>query len=609
MPPKEKKEDMVKKDEFTSLGTEVDQLRTLVQNLLAEDVVDDQSTTVPVMDAKYLNGIGKYIVPAPGTLNNHYQLVIDRSNEIDFWPNQSPVFDGLIAQCFLDPAFSKDNHPQYYNFEPLRDNIAVVRNFVIAQVTHGLDTSKEENVSAAVRKLEQMGREIGVALQRDSFFRYPGAEKLDVLEASQPGVGAAKIYELLVEKQNRTMAGHPWDLVRGRDYSDWGLPGIEDSPFSKQNVVDFCLAQQEVAPDAAAVAPQAPVDPAQPPAEPVPFTSGNELAVLGAAIAGSAFSLERVERLPKPVKHRAVEIARDILEKMKVNVAGDTLPQWLDHPHEETVDYANALSQVAEVYADTHRVATLVDPSLAGNPAVLGANVALGKLAVLLKAQAANALELEGKAEDAQMVRAELEYLPEHWKAIAPTDTVDSLLSQVQLGLDVTYGTAKEAELRWKQQRGIQGEEQKQTIVTAHEQAQPQPQAQTQAAAPVAVAPAPVAPQQAAAAVGGEDRHIAVATQASALATQQLQAHQDHTNPGGAQAEVSKLLGGLSAEDMAVMKELGATAHAVESPAELQRQRTQTATRSRQAISARSHDSFTDAVEARSTGPRQDRTH
>lgn len=540
-----------------------------MNSLLSGEVKPDGgSIVVPVIGGDVIDGIGKYMVPKINSLINHYRLVYDRNNELDFWGPQNPSFDSIIEQTFFAPAFSKPEHPHYFNYEPLRDNIATVRNYLYDQIVDGVDMSDSRARFACVKKLEQMGREIGVALERDSLTRRPGSLHLDVLEASQPGVGAAKMYELLCKKQDRSPLLRPLDMLLGRQYWNWGLPKLENSPFSKENVDAFCLAEEQnlVVPSEKPDVPAEPPTPAQPDIQPQPepepqpdspaFSRGHELSVLGAALAGSAFSLDRVEQLPRPVKHRAIEIARDILDKLKINLCDDTLNKWLDHPKEETLDYAKSLAQVGELYANSHEIATLANPELKQDPAILAANAAMGKLAYMIKQQAASALEAEGNVDDAQMLRGELASFPSEWQQVDGV-TVDQLLGDLQTGLECAHGAAVSAQHEWQQNQARLTEKSSNT---------PRPRAQTEAQMKEA---------------------------AKALAASVATGHKRGEKTPDMQDILAK---GISADELQTMKEIG-VAGADMNPDEVQRRRSRSAVRTTQQRHAQ-HENFCDALQA-----------
>lgn len=417
------------KQQTEALEAEVDRLREAELTMLAEAQEDSGTSVIPILDARYVPGFGKYMVPKHNTLNEHYQLVYDRSNELDFWPKENEGFDGIISQIFLAPAFLHTNHPKYFDYEPLRDNIATVRNYVFQQLLSGVDLNDENALKFALWKSHQMSREIGMALRRDTIFRAPGSLRLDVKECSKPGEGAAKIYELLLEHQGRKRLFWPLSVIFDREYDEWGLPPIEQSPFSKENVRQFCM--QYAPPPEPTVA-----------SEPISSLAGHELAVIGAALTASAFSTQRVEKLPRPVKDRAVELARDILNKLRMDFNQEPVEQWLNRPSEDAVVYTHAIAELGALYANTYQTAMQFAPELEGNALLLQANLAMGKLAYLLKEQAAIALEREGNNDDAALIRADIQSLPPEWKNIQGV-TVDQLLASVQTGLEVSYATVR----------------------------------------------------------------------------------------------------------------------------------------------------------------------
>jgi hypothetical protein len=449
--------------------------RILIQNqqiedltaLLKQERVKVRDAKEPnIASAKFLNGIGKYIVPDEGTLQNHYGLIFDRDNELDFWPEQSPAFDGIIAQTFLDPAFNNSNHPRYFDYEPLRDNLSTLRNYLLYVVTNGIDTNDMDQLRTAEQKMEEMGREIGVALQRDSIFKRPGSASMSVMEASEPGAGAAKMYELLIAKQNRSDYMAPLKKVFGYDYSNWALPDTERTPFSAANVQAFSLArfnepEAEVATiedttsaqltDAAATARReadavlAQQTAAIQAAASIPATSNGlssaqQLSVLGSGLVGAALSLVRVNSLAPPVKTESVDLARQILDNMRISLGGTSRDQWLELPSEFALAQNEALNSVVDVYADAYQAALTQDPLLQNDPVIQQSNEAVGKLAYLMKQQAGMKLVDEGQTTEAMAIMAELDNYPESWKQ-TEGETIETLLAKIQNGLDVSYQT------------------------------------------------------------------------------------------------------------------------------------------------------------------------
>lgn len=475
--------------ELAEARKELEELKALNKQMLTEMQVEASQPVVPIHEAKFINGLGKLIIPVEDTLTSHYRLVYDRSNELDFWPEQSPAFDGLVAQTFLAPAFSSPSHPHYFDYEPLRDNVATVRNYVMHAVLNNVDPTNEKELKTASRKLEQMGREIGVALQRDTPLRRPGSDHIDVHRASVPGSGAAEIYALLVKKQEKNKFLHPVKKLFGFDYSDWNLLPVEKSPFSKGHVDNFCLgefsqpdnpshmsdvevldmtralrtgrreaeqllAQQEADMAAEGLSPAPPVE-AEATAEPSGLSMAQQISVLGAAIAGSAHSLERVKQLPAPVKQRSVEIARDILDKLRVSLGSTDSQQWMSFSAEEALAQGDAISSVAALYGESYQAALAIDPQLADDPTVQAGNEALGKLAYLMKQHAAEKSIAEGRADDAQMILDGMKHDPEAWKNVEQGQ-VSQLLDQLQAGLELTHATVEQALLEHAQSQEAQ---------------------------------------------------------------------------------------------------------------------------------------------------------
>lgn len=420
--------------DFSAMGYEGD-------SGMHEHPVAPSTTGIPLRSSAYSDGVGKYMAPEENTLTNHYALVRDPSNELDFLPGDCPL-DTVSAYTFKDPAFSKPTHPHYLDYRPLRENIAVVRNVILQNITESADLSDPQQNSAAINTLDFMGLEIGEALQRGSRLSLRG-DNLNPLEASQPGIGAAEIYQLLYEKQESNKSLHFVKKLFGKDYSQWNLPPIEDTIFNAANVEAFRNASATVpAPPAPAESPAKTAEP-QAVRNPVAgfaptqgLDSGRQLAVLGSTLAGTVMSLDRVRQLPKPVRDESIDLARKILENLRFSM-GEAAPRdaWMQRPESEVIEESNALVSVAGFYADVYNNAQAVSPEVTADETLQKANEALGKLAYLVKSQSIEQLEAQGNTQAVQLLQQEVGRFPESWKDIGEMRMGD-LLAQLNTGLE-----------------------------------------------------------------------------------------------------------------------------------------------------------------------------
>ncbi len=408
-----------------------------------------------------LPGFGTFYVPQEQTLQHHFMLVYYRDNNLGFWPQDYPSFDGIVSQMFTRPYVINTEHPDYLKWEGLRDNMATVRNYLMHHVLKDVDLSNHDELRMAQLDLVEMGREVGAALQRDSFWRRPFTLHLDKETCNEPGEGAAKIYELLTKQQQPSFFMRPIHWLMGRRYWEWKLPPIEETPFAPQHVADFSvergisgsylgvapeqnpllgLGQEEAQETAQQQAQAAQVDPMAETSvtpEAIQNNTGIQLSLLGAAIAGNAMSLERVEQLPEPVKDEAIAIARDILEKLKARDGSQPLPQWLERPAEQLLNDTQALAEATSVYAQDVRTLLQSNPEMADEPAIQEANQAVGQLAYQIKKQALEQLQADGLAQDAQAAQLELDNMPAEWKT-EPQGGIAGLANKLAAGLNVT---------------------------------------------------------------------------------------------------------------------------------------------------------------------------
>lgn len=471
--PSDVKQHLGTSDEVLGRVENLEQQNRMMNNRLHDAELSERLYHNPPLTAfekaDYVEDLGLFINPVHSTLKNHHHLVLNRYNQLSFGVAQSPL-DLVAAYVFKDPAFSEEGHPNFFDYEPLRDNVAIVRNYVMEVLSERSDLDNAANRSAALKMLDGMGFEIGRALQRGSKEFSISGRRLSPLEASQPGDGAVAIYQLLLQKQEDNKG--PFHFLKkgfGRDYSSWKLPSLEDSAFSSACVQEFkeygllnngdvMRAQPgenmegkinpiyldesgRLSPDAQAMV-QQPVIAAPPPAE---QNSAERFAVLGSTLAGAAMSLERVMRLPKPVKEEAVQLARDILDKLKLGM-GNAAPrdEWMMRPAEEVLEESKALTSVAAEYADVFNTARTLNPHAAQDPVLLQANESLGKLAYLVKEQSVQAMEKEGRIAEAEMLRAEMAIYPESWKQVDDIKMGD-LIQQLKNGLELSQALVNEA--------------------------------------------------------------------------------------------------------------------------------------------------------------------
>lgn len=430
-------------EELKAAQERIAQLEHENMHMMSELDMANNISGVPILHSQHIEGLGKFIVPAENTLQNHFSLIYDRDNLLDFSAEQSPAFDGVMEQHFRAPAFSLPEHPHYFDYEPLRDNVSVVRNYVMQSLLSQHDIRDPDEFYTVSQKMEEMSSEIGKALQRDNaVFSRPGSVKLSTLDASAPGTGAAMIYDLLCKKQESSKSFSGIKNFFGVGTSEWNLAPIESSPFSKANVDAFCLTHPpQVEPEVTPQPEPAPVPQPTPEATAEKgLSQAQKLAALGTGIAGAAFSLDRVHALSQPVKTRSVELAREILDKLRVTLGGTSQDQWLELPAEAAMQANESLRSISSVYADLYQQALQVNPALEQDATMQQSNAAMGKLAYLMKQQAGMKLIDEGRADEASLIMQELETYPEAWQP-APNETPDILLAQVQTGMDQAQAT------------------------------------------------------------------------------------------------------------------------------------------------------------------------
>lgn len=183
------------------------------------------------------NATGRFIFPEEDTWAAHAQRVKTEAFGIGFDPHGYSYFDGIVAQKSGIKALHNPKDKDYEKYQALRDNIAVLRNFVL---THYEDTGRfQQGTHEEMHRIESIAEAIGNSLANDNALTRALTQSNSIDVANIDGVGASEIYKYLLEQQEshampEHVVGHfqkikTFFMLPNRD---WHLPKLEDSPFS-----------------------------------------------------------------------------------------------------------------------------------------------------------------------------------------------------------------------------------------------------------------------------------------------------------------------------------------------------------------------------------------
>lgn len=396
--------------------------------------------------------IGDYVVPPILSWQSLDEVVRDPTlGDIDYSIKKYPHFDGIIDQHFNSDEFTNPINARYEKWANLRHNIACVRNFLMIhyfeQNPHQIpENDVEEN-------MEEIAKFIGKGCYNNYLFlgfipnHNPLEDFIDLEKASAPdGDGARYIYERILAKNRSSTWMKPFDAVvqffTGSSVIDWQLPPTQDTPFdphyalavsddyiseqmvddaiSESNRLRALLAETQAASYAQAQLQRQAVD----------------LDALGNHLLYGAASAHHVVGLSDPVRRDAVEIAKDILRKLKVSIGGINIKEGLRLSPEDDVAAVAGIKGVMMVFEKMLANARGSDASVLNHPAVISAMQAFGQIGYLAKLEAFRFASRLGDSTYASMLAEQLRRIPDFY-ASATHNTLGELLNRIDTGIDI----------------------------------------------------------------------------------------------------------------------------------------------------------------------------
>lgn len=165
-----------------------------------------------------------------------------------------------------------------------------------------------------------------------------------------------------------------------------------------------------------------------------PEMAGHRLLDIGNQIERTARKLRSVDTLEPPTREESVELAREILRRLRnMKLSDKTAKEMVDtgQPEEKTA-FARNVASLVDVYSNLVEEAAETNPDILKDARIQEANDAVGTFSHTVKLMAAK--EMPGSVAAAQQISADVTQMPEDWKHLHE-HTVDRLLASVEGGL------------------------------------------------------------------------------------------------------------------------------------------------------------------------------
>lgn len=363
-----------------------------------------------------VEGVGRYGVPYQDGWGGLLDLLRDGSAKLGFSENEFPSFDKIVAAKAQAPA--------------LRENLAALRNYLMQG--YYSDTPAGMTPEKAKQSLEEIAGYLGDALE---------AKRLDAERASAPeGKGTQYLFEQIHGLSRRVgwLRPYPGIAALFKLPLDWALPKTWQTPF--HNWLDGLFSFDQEMSEGEVDAAMQELDALELKREKIEeemriVDTMTDLEKLGDNLIRSAQSLPDVSTMSEPVRRDAIELAKEILRKLR-NVMGDKDPtKGLGINPEDDVAPLGGLIGVAEVYERLLGWARGVDPTIMQHPAIMAAIQALGKLGYISKFEAFRMALLSSDAALADRLQADLDGIPAGY---ADMDELvfATLIDRVEAGID-----------------------------------------------------------------------------------------------------------------------------------------------------------------------------
>ncbi len=394
-------------------------------------------------------GVGRYAVVRKTGWRPLLNVIHTPEANIDFSATLYPAFDGIIGEQFPSPYLLDPMNDKFNSYKHLRDNIAAVRNFLME--TYYVDTPAGMTPEKAKQSLSEIADYVGKGLNNNYLFlgvipnHHLGKPFISINEAcATGGAGAQYLYEKILEMHRQSSWMRPFAAVialfGGHTPPDWMPPPAHETEFTTLFSDEITHAQAGAAHDAvnkqtASVAEleaarQRLIDKHQ------LSTVATDLNMMGDQLVYNASNMQNVAQLSEPVRRDAIEIAKDILKKLRFSLGDITIKNGLNLPPSDDASALGAIKGVSLIYERMLGWARGIDPHIMQHPSVLAATQAIGQMGYLAKMEALRMAKLCGNEKLAGEITTQMASVPASYRTASDAKFA-GLIDKIESGINV----------------------------------------------------------------------------------------------------------------------------------------------------------------------------
>lgn len=418
-------------DDIASSNHSLDHLLDELAERFGTKTAHPEQLYPPADSIRFVSEAGRLIIPSEPIWAAHRRLVLNPDCLIGYSHSRFPQFDNIIHQNLLYRPITDVDHRDYPQYHILRENIAIVRNVVMVEFFQS--PLQGSALDQRLLHLTQIAHLIVEGLNNDRPLFNPLKPRIHKSLANVPGSGARHIYEQILKRQDSTY----WlsaiiNLLFGP--RPWRLPAVEASPFSSDNLQKPCVADEHpVYPEDLAfmcdMMDRHTIDPME--MSTVCVEGVNHIAD---DLSQSSAMHNSIDSLREPTRRESVEIAKDILRKLKVKLGSALIVNGLTSVTSSNFAILDAIKGVVGVYEFHLHLLLQLDPKALLNPTIAAANDAIGKLGYLAKTEALRVARKTGNHRQVKLVSEQIKKMPERWHR-PKEQTLGQLFEQVENGL------------------------------------------------------------------------------------------------------------------------------------------------------------------------------
>jgi hypothetical protein len=391
-----------------------------------------------------IENVGRYAAPIDDSWEALEEVLATPEYALGFAPHAFPGFDHLITSA----------HPLDMATLPTH-GITALRNYLF---TLYYDRTPEGMTAEQARQaLEGISRFLAHGLYSVQMGRreVSGQPYLVPEKANAAGSAGPRYLYQRLHRQHRQIG---WlrplhaiaALFGGHAHADWRLPPVTETPFvdiPAEELTPALLSEgAELSAIDAALAYIGKLTEQQLVRDEQYHTSeaAHDLEALGEQLLHDAEHMQDITQISEPVRQDAIEIAREILRKLKVKLDKKRVIEGLSvQPQSDDVEELGGLKGVAKVYERLLAWGRGVDASIMQHPSILAATLALGKLGHAMKLEALKLAQLAGNVQQATLLKQSMGSAPKHFTELEEEEFA-ILLYRIEQGIDTVLNRVQE---------------------------------------------------------------------------------------------------------------------------------------------------------------------